>query len=83
MGPPISASASPARAHPPVVVLDGPEEVLDRVRVTDFVQDLDGRPSRVLGLVFQGRDKILDSVGMVDLDDHVDGLVLHLEIRVL
>ena len=40
-----------AAAHPPVVVLDGREQVLHRLGVADLVQDLDRRAARVLVLV--------------------------------
>jgi hypothetical protein len=46
-----------AAAHPPVVVLDGLQQVLDRLGVADLVQYLDGGAARVLVLVLQHLDE--------------------------
>ena len=71
-----------ARAHPPVVVFDRGQQVLDRVRIAYLVENLDGGTPRVFRLVLQRIDQILDGVRMICVDQDVDRLVLHVEVRI-
>jgi hypothetical protein len=72
-----------ARAHPPVIVLEDFQQLLDRVDVADLVQHLHRGPARVLGLVLERIGEVCDRLRMVDVNHHFNGLVLHVEIGVL
>ena len=82
-GPPIlpSASAARLRTHQSLSLMRL-EQVLHRVRVADLVQHLDRGAAGVLVLVLQHLDQVLDGLGMVGLDDDVDGLVLHVDLGI-
>ena len=70
------------RAHPPIAVGNHLEQVLDVLGAADDVQNLDRGAPRILVLVLEHFDQVLDGVRMIGLDHHVDGLVLHLDLCV-
>ena len=50
--------------------------------VSDHVQHLDRGAPGVLILVLEHLDQVFHGLGVIDLDDQVDGLVLHVDLRV-
>jgi hypothetical protein len=72
-----------AGAYPPVIVLENLQQFLHRVDATDLVENLHRSAARILRFVFQRIGEILDRFGMIDLDHHFDGLVLHVEVGIL
>ena len=71
-----------AAAHPPVVVGNRFEKLLDRLGVADFVEHFHRGAARVFVFVLEHRDQVLDGLRIVGADDDVDGLVLHVDFRV-
>ena len=58
------------------------QQVLDVVRGAEMVQHFHGGAARVLVLVLQHLDEVLDRVRVVGPDDDVDGVVLHFDLGI-
>ncbi|MGW8195072.1 MAG: hypothetical protein ACWGOX_12485, partial [Desulforhopalus sp.] len=65
-----------------LVVLDRIEQLLDRALGADNVEHLDRRTPGVFRLVLERRNQELHGVGVVGIDQHVDGLVLDVDVSV-
>ena len=68
--------------HPPIAVGDHLQQVLDRLGGSDHVQYLDRGAPGVLVLVLEHIDQVLDRFGMIGVYHEIDGLVLHVDLRI-